>query len=110
MGCAIGYKGSSSGIGLHMSFFPQGLDRFPDRSTAHTKLLGQFPFRGKLVTRLHRSLTDRFFDLLNYLLIKPRRADDFVHGTLPHPDEADCDQGPLIALINKSERANDGGR
>jgi hypothetical protein len=52
-----------------MSFFPQRLDRFPDRRAAYTKLLSQFPLRGKLVTRFHRSLADRYFDLLHYLLI-----------------------------------------
>ena len=67
----IGDEGSAAGVGFHQTLFAQSLDRLAYRGAAHSETQRQLAFRRKLVSRLEIPLDDRFFDLLNDLLVEP---------------------------------------
>jgi len=58
--------------------FLKRFDGFAHGSPADAKLLGKVSFRGKLAAFAQFALEDRFLDLLNNLLVKTRRLNDFV--------------------------------
>src|SRR6267154_254066 len=100
IGSSIGDKRTPAGIRFDQALFSQGLDGFANGGAAHSKLLSQLAFGRKLVARFERALDDRVFDLLNDLLVKARRAYDFVHGSL--------DKRPVLDWIRRSFSQNKG--
>ncbi len=70
-------------ISFHQSFFAKRLNGLPDGGSADAESLRQVALRGELVPWFKRALEDGFLDLLNDLLVEPRRANCFVHGFLP---------------------------
>ncbi len=71
---AIGDESAAAGVGLDQALLPQSLHCFAHRSAAHAETLRQFAFCGELVAGLQIALDNGFFNLLNDLLVEPRRA------------------------------------
>ncbi len=65
----------------------KSLDGFADSCAAYAKLLCQFTFGRKLLTRLQSALVDGFLDLLHDLLIQARGTHHFVHDILPNQNK-----------------------
>ncbi len=70
---AIGDESAAAGIGFDQTFFAQSFHRFAHGGAAHAKTLRQFALRGQLISRLQIAFDDGFFNLLNDLLVEPRR-------------------------------------
>jgi hypothetical protein len=72
--CAVGDEGAAARVRFDQTFFAQRLHRFAHGSAAHAETLGQIALGRELISRLQSAFNNGFFDLLNDLLVKPRRT------------------------------------